>query len=255
MQTIVLATQKGGSGKSTLAIGLALAAMQDGHTVRLIETDPQGTLSNWKRRRAEAEPSVEPVAAACEIEQRLEIFDRNGVTLTVIDTAGGVSDLTTAAIRAADLCLIPVRPSLIDLEAAAPTLRLARSCNTAFGFVLNQTPVRGQRLDNASTALDEGAPLQSISALAQPCIVMRNDHQDALGRGLAVGEFAPSGKSAEEIRGLWQWVSNRLGPVARADAQGVVFDANAPDTVPTMFPLGRTEETATVPEDSTLDRR
>ena len=44
MQTIVLATQKGGSGKSTLAIGLALAAIQAGHTVRLIETDSQGTL-------------------------------------------------------------------------------------------------------------------------------------------------------------------------------------------------------------------
>ena len=48
MHTIVLATQKGGSGKSTLAIGLALAAIQAGHTVRLIETDPQGTLSNWQ---------------------------------------------------------------------------------------------------------------------------------------------------------------------------------------------------------------
>ena len=34
MHTIVLATQKGGSGKSTLAIGLALAAIQAGHTVR-----------------------------------------------------------------------------------------------------------------------------------------------------------------------------------------------------------------------------
>ena len=51
MHTIVLATQKGGSGKSTLAIGLALAAKQAGFTVRLIETDPQGTLSNWQRRR------------------------------------------------------------------------------------------------------------------------------------------------------------------------------------------------------------
>lgn len=38
MQTIVLATQKGGSGKTTLAIGLALAAIQAGHTVRLIES-------------------------------------------------------------------------------------------------------------------------------------------------------------------------------------------------------------------------
>ena len=53
MHTIVLATQKGGSGKSTLAIGLALAAKQAGFTVRLIETDPQGTLSNWLRRRTQ----------------------------------------------------------------------------------------------------------------------------------------------------------------------------------------------------------
>ena len=43
MHTIVLATQKGGSGKSTLAIGLALAAIQAGHHVRLIETCQQGT--------------------------------------------------------------------------------------------------------------------------------------------------------------------------------------------------------------------
>ena len=59
MHTIVLATQKGGSGKSTLAIGLALAAKNAGHKVRLIDTDPQGTLSNWQARRGIAEPMVE----------------------------------------------------------------------------------------------------------------------------------------------------------------------------------------------------
>ena len=61
MQTIVLATQKGGSGKSTLAISLALAAIRAGHTVRLIDADTQGTLSNWKRRRRYAQPAVEPI--------------------------------------------------------------------------------------------------------------------------------------------------------------------------------------------------
>jgi chromosome partitioning protein len=64
MLTIVLATQKGGSGKSTLAIGLALAAKQAGHTVRLIETDPQATLMNWQVRRGLAEPLVEAVYAS-----------------------------------------------------------------------------------------------------------------------------------------------------------------------------------------------
>jgi chromosome partitioning protein len=39
---------------------------------------------------------------------------------------------------------------------------------------------------------------------------MRNDHQDALGVGLAVGEYAPSGKSADEIRDLWRWIETRL---------------------------------------------
>jgi chromosome partitioning protein len=72
MHTIVLATQKGGSGKSTLAIGLAVAAMQDGHTVRMIETDPQGTISNWRRRRTGAEPVVEAINNTGEIAQRLQ---------------------------------------------------------------------------------------------------------------------------------------------------------------------------------------
>ena len=110
MYTIVLATQKGGSGKSTLAIGLALAAIQAGHTVRLIETDSLGTLSNWQSRRPYAEPLVEPIYNAREIEPRLKALAQSGVTLTIIDTAGGLSSATTAAICCADLCLIPARP-------------------------------------------------------------------------------------------------------------------------------------------------
>src|SRR5207253_10427629 len=112
MRTIVLATQKGGSGKSTLAIGLALAAIKAGHSVRLIETDPQGTLSNWQCRRPYAEPIVEPVHTARDVEQRLQSLDRDGVTLTIVDTAGGVSATTNSAIRYADLCLIPTRLSV-----------------------------------------------------------------------------------------------------------------------------------------------
>src|SRR3954467_2969208 len=114
MQTIVLATQKGGSGKTTLAIGLALAAIQAGHTVRLIETDSQGTLSNWQSRRPYAEPIVEPVYAAGAFGQRLQPLDRDGITLTIIDPAGGINAATTSAIRYADLCLIPARPSIAD---------------------------------------------------------------------------------------------------------------------------------------------
>jgi chromosome partitioning protein len=245
MQTIVLATQKGGSGKSTLAIGLALAAIQAGHTVRLIETDSQGTLSNWQIRRPFAEPMVEPVYTAGEIEARLQSLEGSGVTLTIVDTAGGVSAVTTAAIRYADLCLIPARPSVADIEATASTLSVIRAWNKPFAFVLNQTPIRGQRVSNAATVLSDEAALDGIVAL--PYIVMRNDHQDALGLGLSVVEYAPSSKSADEVRGLWQWVEAKLNPVAPTDEAQIADEFPASrDLVPTMFLQVPTETTAVV---------
>jgi chromosome partitioning protein len=54
--------------------------------------------------------------------------------------------------------------------------------------------------------------------LALPAIVLRNDQQDALGIGLGVTEYAPRGKSAEEIRGLWQWVWAHLSCAAQSGA-------------------------------------
>ncbi len=247
MQTIVLATQKGGSGKSTLAIGLALAAIQAGHNVRLIETDSQGTLSNWQSRRIYAEPMVEPVYSAGEIEQRLQSLDRDGVTLTIVDTAGGVSAATTAAIRYADLCLIPARPSVADIEATAATLGLVRAWNKPFAFVLNQTPIRGQRVVSAATSLSNGAALELSDVLAQPFIVMRNDHQDALSAGLAVSEYAPGSKSADEIRGLWQWVETRLSGGVTADEQPIVSEPPASsDIAPTELLETPAETTALV---------
>ncbi len=215
MRTIVLATQKGGSGKSTLAIGLAVAAMQAGRAVRMIETDRQRTIANWRQRRAAPEPLVEAITGVGELERRLHILDRSGVTLTIIDTAGGVSPITTAALRCADLCLIPARPSPIDIEATAPTLSLIRSFDRPFCFILNQTPSRSPRIEDAASSLGNAATALDLAGLvAQPYITMRNDHQDALGRGLAVTEYAPTGRSAEEMRRLWQWVEWRLSSVA-----------------------------------------
>jgi chromosome partitioning protein len=237
MHTIVLATQKGGSGKSTLAIGLALAAMQAGHAVRLIETDPQGTLSNWQLRRPKAHPMVDAVHSLGEFEERLQIFQRAGMTVTIVDTAGGVSAMTAGVIRHADLCLIPVRPSIADIEATAATLHDVRAADRPFAYVMNQTPYRGQRIAHAANALGEEAPEQSDGLIAQPLIVMRNDHQDAMAAGLAVSEFAPVGKSADEIRALWHWIEARLG-AGLALAEEVLADEHgALQSLPLYAPV------------------
>jgi chromosome partitioning protein len=222
MHTIVLATQKGGSGKSTLAIGLALAAKEAGHNVRLIETDQQGTLSRWQLRRGIADLVVETAYSANEIEPRLQSLARRGVTLAIIDTAGGLSAATTAAIRHADFCLIPARPSIADIEASAATLAIARAWKKPFAFVLNQTPIRGRRIDNAANALGDEAAREMDDVLARPFMVMRNDHQDALAAGLAVIEFSPFGKSADETRELWKWVELRLNGGVAVSAQAGV---------------------------------
>jgi chromosome partitioning protein len=52
--------------------------------------------------------------------------------------------------------------------------------------------------------------------VARPFIAMRNDHQDAMSAGLGVSEYAPTSKSAEEIRRLWQWIQARLSVSASA---------------------------------------
>src|SRR5262249_58550677 len=110
----------------------------------------------------------------------------------------------TAVIRAADFCLTPARPSPADIEATHSTLNTIRKLEKEFAFVLNQAPVRSYRPSQAATTLNK------MGVLALPYIVQRNDHQDALGAGLAVSEFAPDGKAAEEIRALWGWVSQKL---------------------------------------------
>jgi len=204
MHAVVLATQKGGSGKSTLAIGLAIAAMDDGQRVGVIDADPQGTISNWGRRRNNPNPRIARAGSGMAIERAILDLGRDGFTVAIIDTVASDHVLNATAIGAADLCLIPARPSPADVEAAVPTLGTVRRLDKRFAFVLNQTPARSNRTSEAATALN------AAGVLALPYIVQRNDHQDALGAGLGVTEYDPHGKAAEEVRGLWRWVWKSL---------------------------------------------
>ena len=142
MHAIVVATQKGGSGKSTLAIGLAIAAMDDGHRVGVIDADPQGTISNWSRRRTNPKPRIARAGNGMAIERAILDLRREGFTLAVVDSPATDNVLSASAIAAADLCLIPARPSPADIEAALPTLGTVRRLDKRFAFVLNQTPAR-----------------------------------------------------------------------------------------------------------------
>lgn len=203
MKVLTLVTQKGGSGKSTLAANLAVAAEQSGERVFLLELDRQGTLARWIDRRTDEGIGFDRVASEAALDGAIATLAAGNYTLAILDTQGNDSPLVTAAIRAADLCLVPTRPTPTDLEATQPTLEAITATRRRFAFVLNQTPPRSARLTEAA------AGLKVLGLLAEPAIAQRNDHQDAMGQGLGVTELNPNGKAADEIRALWSWVQKK----------------------------------------------
>jgi len=204
MKVISLVTQKGGSGKSTLCVSLAVMAQEAGHAVCILETDRQATVSQWAHARRGKPPEVAQVTAD-KIEAVIGRLMQAAVDFVFIDTAGVDAPSTNIAIRFSDLCLIPCRPSPADLRGMAPTLSAIHRLERDFAFVLNQTPPKSFRVRDTA----EG--LKVLGMLANTSIVLRNDHQDAIGTGMGVTEIAPAGAAANEIRKLWSWVFERTG--------------------------------------------
>ena len=202
MKAITFVTQKGGSGKSTLCISLAVAAQEAGASVCILEMDRQATVSDWAEHRRQATPEVAQIDAT-QLDQVMARLRNSDFDYVFIDTPGVDSPGSLAAIRAADLCVIPCRPTPADLRAFKPTLAAVYRLEKKFAFVLNQTPPRSYRVRDASDGLAVLGVLPDVN------VVMRNDHQDALGVGQGVTEYNPTGAAAQEVRKLWTWIERR----------------------------------------------
>src|SRR3546814_5332965 len=116
MPTIAINSAKGGAGKTTLALHLAAASEDSGHTALVIDLDPQATASQWAAWRQDVPPVVidsAPPRLAAKIEQATA----QGAEFIVIDTPPHADSAASAAVEAADLVLIPCRPSAFDLAA------------------------------------------------------------------------------------------------------------------------------------------
>jgi chromosome partitioning protein len=201
-------TQKGGAGKTTLSASLAVAAVLAGETVIALDLDPQGSLSAWGRHRTAESPAVDalPPNRIAQLPDILASLAKTGFTVAILDCPGIASTATNIAMAAADLCVIPTRPTRLDIRATKPTVEALLGLKRAFAFVLNQCPpqIRSSRAHEAAIGLS------LMGALAEPVITQRADFQDAIAAGLGVAEYAPDGKAAAEIAALWAWIDKRM---------------------------------------------
>lgn len=206
MRILSLVTQKGGSGKSTIASSLAIAAQQAGERVFIIDMDAQASLLRWyKAREDKSNIAVEAVTAG-RLNSAIKALEKAGVTLVIIDTPGTESSASAAAMKAADLCIIPSRPNVFDLWASETTRKTIRSLRKQYAFLLTQCPPAQQ-----SARVEQGAQaLEAMGGLLMPMVGARVDYQEASRLGLGVGELAPSGVAADEMRKLWRNIKRRM---------------------------------------------
>ena len=186
MRVVTFVTQKGGSGKTTLVLSCAVAADELGARVLVLDMDPQKTAESWYQARESPTPKLAAVTAA-ELQTAImgghERFD-----VILIDTPGRDEPSTAAAIRHADLCLIPCRPTSADMKATPPTVATINRLSKVSAFVLNQTPPRGYRIREAARGL-------SVLGLVAPVhVVARNAFQDAHGMASQSPSPNPMGK-------------------------------------------------------------
>jgi chromosome partitioning protein len=203
MRVLTFVTQKGGSGKTTLCTNLAVAAEAAGQRALILDLDPQGSAEAWYQDRDALTPKLVRVGAA-DLPRALDIAREQGFGWVFVDTPGRDEPAVAAAVRAADFCLVPCRPTPPDMKAQPATVATIRRLGRPHAFVLNQTPPRGFRIREAQ------AGLMVLGPVAPVAIVARSVFQDAHGAGQGVLEFEPEGKAAEEIRTLWQWIVRRL---------------------------------------------
>jgi chromosome partitioning protein len=203
MRVITFITQKGGAGKTTLTVNCAVLASQKKKKVLILDLDPQASAEGWYHDRDAEAPEL-VTTTSWRLPEALGAAKTAGFDYVMIDTPGRDEPSTTAAIAAADFCIVPCRPTPVDLKATLPTADAIRRLDKPTAFVLTQTPPRGGRITEAA------AGLGLLGIVCPVPIVARAAYQDAQGAGLGVSEFEPDGKAAADIAQLWAWITRKM---------------------------------------------
>ena len=133
MPTIAVCNQKGGCGKTSIAINLAQAFVIDGQKVLLVDLDPQGSASDWSSIASAPGPDFEVQEMERGTLLRQARALRRQFDVMLIDCPPQFAEPSAAAIRIADLVLVPVQPSPLDVWATDAIVELIQARQSASG--------------------------------------------------------------------------------------------------------------------------
>lgn len=210
MTTIAVLNQKGGTGKTTTATNLGRAFQISGHSTLLVDSDPQGSARDWSGARPE-----NPLIAVGMDRPGLLERDLRRVTnqeIIIIDGAPQVRELATAAIKIADLVLIPVQPSPYDVWATSDLVELVKARieitdgTLKAAFVVSRA-IEGTKIGREvfDTLAEYGLPVMKSK------ITQRVVFATSAAQGMSVMDIDPSGRAAIEILDLQKEIEAMLG--------------------------------------------
>ncbi len=205
MKVIVVANPKGGAGKSTLSTNIAGYFASQGHKVMLGDADTQQSSKLWLTQR----PEVLPQISTWEYEADLVLTAKppQGTTHVVIDTPGGIHGwrLKEVILRA-DKVIVPVMPSLFDMQATQNFLiqlvSITKGLPTDVRVIGNRVDARTISANNLRKFV-ESLDVQVLSYLRDTQYYL---HMAA--HGLSLFDLTPSkvAKDLEQWQPICEWL-------------------------------------------------
>jgi chromosome partitioning protein len=201
-KVITIAQQKGGAGKTTLAAQLAVGLICSRAKVATIDIDPQASLTFWhtaRQKTLEDADTIEHVQLQGwrlrkEVQRLKQDYD-----FIIIDSPPHMQTDATVAIREADIVLVPVQPSPMDLWACGATLMKAKSEGVPSLVVMNRVSTRatlyGQMMETLATMDLNIADTTFGNRVAFASSMLR-------GLGVAETESAASSLAVQEVFAL-----------------------------------------------------
>lgn len=237
MSTVIaVANQKGGCGKTTLSMNLAgVLSGEGGLKTLLIDADPQASAQHWAMRASsEAGLGFEVMTHPHEdIHRKIRAMAAKGYDVILVDCPPGASQATSGkdsqtsisrmAILAADLVVVPVRPSMLDYLASHQLLPLLRDVaalkeRQKVVIVVNGKPPGKTRTGSeALTVAEEVFQVEGLDVrVLRTEITTRQAFVLAPTVGMTVTSYEPEGKAAAEIRSLAEEIAECLQANAAA---------------------------------------